>query len=170
MTPLRAFQTRLARPTTRHFTTTRLARDLAKVQLLGNLGASPQRFSLASGNGEGVRYKVAVNRGKDRPASWFTVVSFDTTQIDRLAPKDGSGGGGAESDLKGAKVLVDALLDVQPLKDDSGSIIGDRVQLRQVGLQIISKPGQQQGGGGEGRRGADDVQAQRLAGEDSFSG
>ena len=167
MTPLRALQTRLARPVTRHFTTTRLARDLAKVQLLGNLGASPQRFSLASGNGEGVRYKVAVNRGKDRPASWFTVVSFDTTQIDRLAPKEG--GGGAESDLKGAKVLVDALLDVQPLKDDSGSIIGDRVQLRQVGLQIISKPGQQQGGG-EGRRGADDVHAQRLAGEDSFSG
>ena len=77
-----------------------------------------------------------------------------------------------EDGLKGAKVLVDALIDIQPVKDDSGNTIGERVQLKQTGLQIISRPGQQQsqGGGGAGRRGADDVQAQRLAGEDSFSG
>ena len=170
----------LTTSSTRPFSTSRPSLDLAKVQLLGNLGATPQRFTLNSGNGEGVRYKVAVNRGKDKPASWFTVVSFDAGQIDRLAPNNdnaasGGGQGGGGEDLKGAKVLVDALIDIQPVKDDSGNTIGERVQLRQTGLQIISRPGAgQQGGGGSGSgggsRGADDVHAQRLAGEDSFSG
>lgn len=170
----------------RSFSSTRPAADLARVQLLGNLGAAPQRFSLASGSGEGVRYKVAVNRGKDRPASWFTVVCFDPAQVDRLAPQatsgsSGGGGGGGSvggaggvasaEELKGAKVLVDATIDIQPVKDDSGSTVGERVQLRQTHLQIVSRPGASGGSGGQGgRRGADDVSAQRLAGEDSFSG
>jgi single-strand DNA-binding protein len=55
----------------------------AKVQLMGNLGKDPEVFSFEGRNGksEGVKFPVAVNRGKDdsKVTDWFECLCFGQT-------------------------------------------------------------------------------------------
>src|ERR1039458_5254171 len=55
----------------------------AKVQLMGNLGKDPEVFSFEGRNGksEGVKFPVAVNRGKDdnKVTDWYECLCFGQT-------------------------------------------------------------------------------------------
>lgn len=125
----------------RAFSTGRPARDLATCQLLGRFGSTPTTFKTRDGR-PAVRYLFAVNRvsqpspssssskGQDTgETSWFNVVSFDERAIERLTSED----------LKGAKALVDAAIDIKSRKDDESGKYFDQVSLRQTGLHIIER-------------------------------
>jgi single-strand DNA-binding protein len=55
----------------------------AKVQLMGNLGKDPEVFSFDGRNGkpEGVKFSIAVNRGKDdsKVTDWYDCLCFGQT-------------------------------------------------------------------------------------------
>src|ERR1039457_4046298 len=55
----------------------------AKVQLMGNLGKDPEVFSFEGRNGksEGVKFSVAVNRGKEdnKVTDWYECLCFSQT-------------------------------------------------------------------------------------------
>jgi single-strand DNA-binding protein len=55
----------------------------AKVQLMGNLGKDPETFGFDGRNGrsEGVKFPVAVNRGKDdnKVTDWYECLCFGQT-------------------------------------------------------------------------------------------
>jgi single stranded DNA-binding protein len=67
---------RHARPATRSFSTTP-SRPLAKIQLIGNLAASPELTATSTGH-EMVKYSLATSSGpKDnRQTSWWRVAAF----------------------------------------------------------------------------------------------
>jgi hypothetical protein len=55
----------------------------AKVQLMGNLGKDPEAFGFEGRNGksEGVKFSIAVNRGKEdaKVTDWFDCLCFGQT-------------------------------------------------------------------------------------------
>lgn len=113
----------------RSFSTSRPARDLATCQLLGRFGSTPTTFKTRDGR-PAVRYLFAVNsNNKTDETSWYNVVSFDERAIERLTSED----------LKGAKALVNAALDVKSRKDEGSGRYFDQVSLRQTGLHIIER-------------------------------
>lgn len=152
----------------RCFSTSRPRFDLATCQLLGRFGNTPQVFQTKDGR-PAVRYLFAVNRGQQpggnnnntdssQSTSWFNVVSFDERSIERLTNED----------LKGAKALINANLDVKKHKDESTGVYSDIVNIRQTGMHILERS--KKSGSGEGQQQQQsDAEAQRLAGEDSFS-
>lgn len=73
----RAAPSRFASSTTRYFSAS-AARPLAKITLIGNLGATPELKATASGR-EVIEYSVASNSGSaaNRTTSWFKVSSFE---------------------------------------------------------------------------------------------
>jgi len=67
---------RLARTPARAFSTT-AARPLAKIQLIGNLAASPELTATSTGH-EIVKYSLATSSGpkENRQTSWWRVTAF----------------------------------------------------------------------------------------------
>lgn len=122
----------LSRQSIRSFSTTRVKRDAATCQLLGKFGSTPTTFRTKEGR-PAVRYLFAVNRGAPgsdtQTTSWFNVVSFEERAIERLTSED----------LKGAKALINATLDVKKQRDETTGQYSDIVNIKQTGMHLIER-------------------------------
>ncbi|KAK9325106.1 hypothetical protein V1517DRAFT_315391 [Lipomyces orientalis] len=109
----------------RSFSSTSAAKDLARVTLIGRLGANPEKATSANGR-DYVRYSVAVRQGRDTEPSWYHVVSFDQ-HLDYLL----------NNFAKGNLVYVEASASLQPFETADGRRVGS-LQLVQRAIQRLS--------------------------------
>ncbi|KAK9449402.1 uncharacterized protein V1518DRAFT_415905 [Limtongia smithiae] len=115
-----------SRAATRPFSATPAASDLARITLIGRLGADPERLTSANGR-DYARYSVAVSSPqRNGETSWYHVVSFDPN-LDYLS----------NNFTKGALVYVEANATLQPFETADGRRVGS-LQLVQRNIQRLS--------------------------------
>ncbi|KAK9238946.1 hypothetical protein V1525DRAFT_399932 [Lipomyces kononenkoae] len=112
---------------TRLFSSTTVTKDLARVTLIGRLGADPEKATSANGR-DYARYSVAVRQGRDTEPSWYHVVCFDQ-HLDYLL----------NNFAKGNLIYVDATASLQPFETADGRRVGS-LQLVQRTIQRLSAP------------------------------
>ncbi|KAK9315579.1 hypothetical protein V1524DRAFT_429231 [Lipomyces starkeyi] len=111
----------------RSFSSTSAAKDLARVTLIGRLGANPEKATSANGR-DYVRYSVAVKQGRETEPSWYHVVCFDQ-YLDYLL----------NNFSKGSLIYVEASASLQPFETADGRRVGS-LQLVQRSIQRLSSP------------------------------
>ncbi|KAK9367495.1 hypothetical protein V1509DRAFT_626100 [Lipomyces kononenkoae] len=111
--------------TARFFSSTSVTKDLARITLIGRLGADPEKATSSNGR-DYVRYSVAVKQGRDAEPSWYHVVCFDQ-YLDYLV----------HNFSKGNLVYVDATASLQPFETADGRRVGS-LQLVQRSIQRLS--------------------------------
>ncbi|GFZ43349.1 hypothetical protein JCM24511_01069 [Saitozyma sp. JCM 24511] len=133
----RAITSASAKPFARSFSTSRVAPDLAKVLLIGRLGADPILRHTAS-NKPYYTYNVATSGPSTRdesgtihpgPTSWHTVFAFNENAHPSLTRVG-----------KGSTVYVEADLEMRPVPSNAdGSAAPDRAFLRHLSLRVINR-------------------------------
>ncbi|KAK9473697.1 uncharacterized protein V1510DRAFT_413636 [Dipodascopsis tothii] len=110
----------------RSFSSSPAVRDVAKLTLVGRLGADLSAQTSANGR-QYVRYPIAVRSGREE-TSWFQVVSFDSN-VDYLV----------ENFKKGSLVYIEASASMQPYETSDGRKVAS-LQLVQRSIQKLSNP------------------------------
>lgn len=73
------FARRFAKSASRAFSTTASRLDVARMTLVGRIGAEPERLVSKNGNSY-MKYPLAVSTSKDQ-TSWFNILAFDEPLI-----------------------------------------------------------------------------------------
>ncbi|KAF3923699.1 hypothetical protein ABW20_dc0102739 [Dactylellina cionopaga] len=121
--------------TARLFSTTTSRADLARVQVIGNIGTEPE-ISQTSAGSPMIKYSVASNLGSadKKTTQWHRVVAFNEPNPDRLA--------------KGSRVFLEGDLRISTYDGEDGKKLTS-VSIIQRSLSILSKPRGESTGEGE---------------------